>query len=230
MIPFRTSAPTTASPVVTMGLIVANIAVYFYQMGLAGPAANLFIYTFALVPAVYSHPQAALDAGLDPDSYLPLITNTFMHGGPLHLIFNMWTLWLFGGPLESRLGRVGFILFYLFCGALGSLGHLAFNLDSTIPALGASGAIAGVLGGYAWLFPKARISIVQPIFFFPLIFQLPALVYTAVWFGLQIFQGVIEFANRTGEQAGGIAWWAHIGGFAAGLLLVRFYAKRHPAS
>ena len=229
MIPFRTDALSLGSPVITMVLIVANVAVYFYQIGLSPQAELYFVYTYALVPVILTDPTVINQTGLTTNPHLTLITNTFMHGGALHLIFNMWTLWLFGGPLEDRLGHVRFILFYLLCGALGSYGHYYFNALSTIPALGASGAIAGVLGGYTYLFPKARVHIIQPIFFFPLVVRLSALIYTGIWFGLQIFQGTTSLYAQNGKELGGIAWWAHIGGFVGGLILVWLLCrnKRH---
>jgi len=224
MIPFRTTAEAHGSPAATMGLIVANIAVYLYQADLSEQALQKFIYTFALVPAVFAEPGLARQAGFDADNYWPLITNTFLHAGFLHLIFNIWTLWLFGAPVEGRMGSTRFAIFYLASGAVGSTAHLAFNLDSTIPALGASGAVAGVLGAYALLFPKARVALVQPIFFLPIIFHLPAYVFTGVWFGIQILQGFIQLGQDGGQ--GGIAWWAHIGGFAAGLGIA-WYMRAH---
>jgi len=227
MFPFRTTAPSTGSPTVTVALILANVAVFLYQIGLPPEVARQFIYVHALVPAVYSHPEEARMAGLNPNNYLPLITNTFMHSGFLHLIFNMWTLWLFGAPLESRLGWWRFIVIYLLCGIVGSVGHLTFNLNSTIPALGASGSIAGILGGYTLLYPRAKVALVQPIFFFPLLFHLPALVFTGLWFAIQVLSGAAEFGSRPGA-VGGIAWWAHVGGFLAGLGLVWMLGRRTP--
>lgn len=211
-----------------MTFIVANVAVYFYQLGLTPQAELYFIYTYALVPAILSDPTVIEQTGLGTNPYLTLISNTFMHAGALHLILNMWTLWLFGGPLEDRMGRLRFTIFYFLCGAAGSYGHYIFNADSTIPALGASGAIAGVLGGYTYLFPKARVHLVQPIFFFPLIFRLPALAYTVIWFFLQVLEGAVELGTRKEGEVGGIAWWAHIGGFAAGLLLVWILCRATP--
>ena len=217
MIPFRTDAPSHGSPAITMTLIVMNVAVYFYQIGLPPRDEINFIYTFALVPAILSDPAIIEQTGLTTNPYLTHITNTFMHGGALHLIFNLWTLWLFGAPLEDRLGRIRFTLFYLLCGGLGSYGHYFFNAASTIPALGASGAIAGVLGGYAYLFPKARVQIIQPIFFFPLVLRLPALIYTGLWFALQIFQGF--FLLAAAEKR----WAALPGGFISAGLSAGWY-------
>ena len=228
MIPFRTTVPAAASPVMTMGLIVANIAVFFIQLGTPAAAIDEFIYTYALVPAVYSHPEAARQAGLNPANLLPFLSNTFMHGGYLHIIFNMWTLWLFGAPLEDRLGRWRFLLLYLVCGTAGSVAHMAFNLDSTVPALGASGAIAGVLGAFTFLFPRDKVLVVQPVFVLPLVFPLPAIVYTVIWFAIQVWQGASEFMIASGPAAGGIAWWAHIGGFVAGLAAVKFLGRPPP--
>ncbi len=224
MIPFRTTAPCHASPIVTMSLIVANIAVFFIQQGLPPPEAANFIYSYALVPAVYGNPTLAREAGFDPLNVLPFLTNTFMHGGYLHLIFNMWTLWLFGLPVEDRLGPWCFLLFYLGCGLAGSVGHLIFNLESTVPALGASGAIAGMLGGFVRLFPKEKVALIQPIFIFPVLFHLSAVAFTALWFGIQMLQGAFAL---TQDSAGGIAWWAHIAGFAAGLAIAGRLANSH---
>lgn len=228
MIPFRTTAPCHGSPIVTMSLIVANIAVFFVQKGLAPPDAAHFLYNYALVPAVYGSPSLARDAGFNPFNVLPFLTNTFMHGGYLHLILNMWTLWLFGLPVEDRLGPWRFLLFYLTCGLAGSVGHLVFNLDSTIPALGASGAIAGVLAGFVRLFSKEKVALIQPIFIFPVLFHLSAIWFTALWFGIQVLQGAFQL---TQETAGGIAWWAHIGGFVAGFAIAGWLANapRPPA-
>ncbi|MCB2099868.1 MAG: rhomboid family intramembrane serine protease [Rhodobacterales bacterium] len=221
MIPIRTNAPNDGSPVVTMGLILVNLAVFIYQTSLAGRAELDFVLAYALVPKVYSHPLLARQAGLDPSNFLPFITNTFMHGSWLHIAFNMWTLWLFGGPLEEALGKWRFLLVYLLFGLAGSLAHLLANWGSPVPVLGASGAIAGVLGTFTVLYPRARVGILQPIFIFPLLLHVPALLYTAFWFGLQVWEGWASL----GQAGAGVAWWAHIGGFVAGL--AAGYRLRH---
>lgn len=226
MIPFRTTVSTSRSPVVTMSLIVINIVVFFLQLGLPPSGQLRFLYTYALVPAVYVDPALARAVGVDAINFLPLVTNTFMHGGFLHIILNMWTLWLFGVPLEDRLGPWRFLLFYLASGTLGSIAHLIFNLYSVVPALGASGAIAGVLGGFTWLFPRAKIAIVVPVVFIPLIFHWPAPVFTALWFVLQVLQGTA--ALGAGPDTAGIAWWAHIGGFLAGLGIAAWLRPKAP--
>lgn len=229
MFPFRTTVTLHGVPVVTLALIAINVALFLYLTNLPHWQQIEFIYRYALVPAAYSHPAAARAAGIDPEGLLPLISNTFLHGGWLHIIANMWTLWLFGAPVEDRLGKWRFLLLYLACGAAGSITHLAFNLHSPVPALGASGAIAGVLGTFTVLFPTARVALVVPILFYPLIFHLPAMVFTALWFGLQIVQGLTTVAVGA---VGGIAWWAHIGGFALGvavaLRILRLRRRHRP--
>ena len=215
MIPFRTTAPCFRSPVVTVSLIFLNIAVFFFREGLSERAEHAFIVQFALIPAIYGDPAGARAVGLDPGNLLPLLTNTFLHGGYLHLIVNMWTLWLFGLPVEDRLGPGRFVALYLGCGAAGSAAHTLFNLDSAVPALGASGAIAGVLGAFVWLHPRARVAAVVPIIVIPWIFHLPAIFYAGIWFVIQVFEG--WWALGADPAAGGIAWWAHIGGFVAGV-------------
>ena len=219
MIPIRTSVEVQEIPGAVIGLIIANVVVFLVQSGLPTDLAEQFIYHNALVPARYTQPEFASELGLDPGNFLPILTNSFMHGGWLHLIVNMWTLWIFGRALEERLGAPRFVLFYLACGVIASLAHFAFNFYSPVPALGASGAIAGILGGYSLLYPRARIVLVTPVLFFPITYHLPAAVYTAIWFVIQVLQGVAElFAPG---DTGGIAWWAHIGGFLAGLALIR---------
>ncbi len=219
MIPIRTSVQVEEIPGAVVGLIIANVAVFLVQVGLPAELREEFILHNALVPARYTDPELARELALDPGNFLPLLTNGFMHVGWLHLIVNMWTLWLFGRALEERLGAVRFVLLYLVCGAIANLAHLAFNLSSPVPALGASGAIAGVLGGYTLLYPRAKIGLLTLVLFFPTVFELPAVAYTGIWFVFQLVPGIAELFIP--EPTAGIAWWAHIGGFVAGLAVVR---------
>lgn len=216
MIPVRTSVPSRYPALVTYGLIVANVLVFLFQTSLPAEAEEAFIYLHGLVPARYTNPAWAMRVGLPSDDYLPFLTTIFLHGGWLHLILNMWTLWLFGEAVEDRLGHFRYLVFYLACGLAASGAHAFVNADSTIPAVGASGAIAGVTGAYARLFPRSWIVLVVPVLFLPLFFQVPALAYLAFWFLMQVLQGTVGLAL---PDAGGVAWWAHIGGFVAGLLL-----------
>jgi membrane associated rhomboid family serine protease len=216
MLPIQVAVPTRYPPVVTWCLIALNSMVFLFQISLSPSELEAFLNQFALLPARYFGPYADPDPALI--DYLPFFTNMFLHGGFLHLILNMWTLWLFGPTVEDRLGRARYLAFYLACGLFASLAHALFNPTSTIPALGASGAISGVLGGFMLMFPLARLVVVIPILFFPFFFELPAVVFAGFWFVTQVLSGTAELFMAS-SGAGGIAWWAHIGGFVAGVVL-----------
>jgi membrane associated rhomboid family serine protease len=215
MIPIKNTVPNRYPPVVTWTLIAINCAVFLFQIGLGPRELEEFVARFALIPALYFTPYYASNLSLA--DYLPFFTNMFLHGGWLHLIFNMWTLWLFGSTVEDRLGPSRYLAFYLACGVLASVTHAFFNATSTVPALGASGAIAGVMGCYLRLFPWARLIVLVPILFLPFFFEMPAYVFVGLWFLIQVLQGTADlFVSSDG---GGVAWWAHIGGFIAGYAL-----------
>jgi membrane associated rhomboid family serine protease len=223
MIPIRNAVPTRYPPVVTWLLIATNCLVFLLQNSLSPGELEEFLRDFALIPARYTAALAYGDPSLSAIDLVPFFTMMFLHGGWLHLIFNMWTLWLFGTTVEDRLGHGRFLAFYLACGLAASVAHVAFNPTSIVPALGASGAIAGVLGCYMRLFPLARVVVVVPILFIPLFFEVYAFVFVGLWFLIQIFQGTLALVLPS--SGGGVAWWAHVGGFVAGLaigpLLVR---------
>jgi len=216
MFPIKNTVPTRFPPVVTWGLIAVNCAVFLFQISLNPAELEAFLYYFALIPARYFAPLPYGGASGLVD-YLPFITNVFMHGGWLHLILNMWTLWLFGGAVEDRLGHGRYLAFYLLCGTAASFSHAALNPDALVPALGASGAIAGVMGAYVSMFPLARVIVVVPIIFIPLFFELHAVVFVGIWFLIQLLQGTVDLLRPS--TGAGVAWWAHIGGFIAGLVL-----------
>lgn len=215
MIPLRDANPSRTFPLVTVGLIVVNTLVYFYEMGL-GSALNRFILSYGFVPAVYFH-LAHNEPWNLPARFLPMITSMFLHGGLLHLIGNMWTLWIFGDNVEERLGRGRYLLYYLACGLAACYLHYLTGPRSGIPVVGASGAIAGIMGGYFVLFPHARIVTLVPIFIFLQIMTLPAVFFLTFWFFLQLVNGTVASAASFG---GGVAWWAHVGGFIAGALII----------
>jgi len=226
MIPLRDRNPSGSFPAVTLAIILANCFVFLvelYKLQLGPDAVNAFLTRYALVPAevtdVLHHPgsQAATAA------FLPFFTSMFLHGGWLHLIMNMWFLWIFGDNIEDTLGSFRYLFFYLACGLGAAFVHFAVQPSSTAPTLGASGAIAGVLGAYAVLFPGARVVTLVPIFFFFQIVELPALVVLGLWFVLQLLSG--SFAV-TQAASGGTAWWAHIGGFVSGMILVLLLRPR----
>jgi membrane associated rhomboid family serine protease len=216
MIPIRNSVPVRYPATATYGLIGTNVLVFLFQISLPPDAEEAFLYLYGLVPARYTDPVWARQVGLPPDWGLPFVSNMFLHGGWLHLILNMWTLWLFGGAVEDRLGHGRYLVFYLACGVAAGGAHAWVNANSTVPAVGASGAIAGVLGADGRFFPRAWLVLLVPVLFIPLFFEVPALLYVALWFALQVFQGLLD---TIAPEVGGVAWWAHIGGFLAGVLL-----------
>lgn len=218
MIPIRDSIVVRTTPSVVYALIIANVAVFVLQISMTGLVGQRFIYEYALVPLRYANPAWAQYQGLSPNDYFPFVSSFFMHGGLLHILLNMWTLYIFGSSVESRYGSVAFFIFYMACGVAANLTHFYFNASSPVPVLGASGAVAGVMGAYAASFPRARLIMVIPIVFIPLFFELPALSFVVIWFGLQLLQGAVEFFQPS--MGGGIAWWAHIGGFVAGMALL----------
>jgi len=208
MIPIRDTIRSKNYPVVNITIIVLNILLFFIELS-QGEGLNRFIYTYGLVPARYSVPSIS--------SYFSLISFMFLHGGLFHLLGNMWSLYIFGDNVEDRLGSLRYLLFYLLCGFASGLSHLVINWHSQIPTIGASGAIAGVMGAYMILYPKSRILTLIPIFFFFHLVEIPAVFFLGIWF---IFQ-FLSAASTSGQ--GGIAWWAHIGGFIFGIIFLRLF-------
>src|SRR4030081_685710 len=217
MFPIRNALPTRYPPVVTWTLIAVNCAVFLFQIGLSPVEEQLFLSQFALIPARYIDVFAYGDINLSLADIVPFFTMMFLHGGLLHLILNMWTLWLFGPSIEDRLGYGRYLAFYLVCGLAASLAHVLVNPVSIVPALGASGAIAGILGCFMRLFPLARIVVIVPILFIPLFVEVHAFVFIGLWFLLQLFQSTMGLLLPS--SSGDVAWWAHVGGFLAGFTL-----------
>ncbi|HYD14911.1 MAG TPA: rhomboid family intramembrane serine protease [Hyphomicrobium sp.] len=219
MIPTHNTIPYTARPTATWSIIGVCVAAFLYQLSLSQTGAEAFISDYALVPARFTDAAWAPAHGLSRFDPAPILTSMFLHGGVLHIASNLWTLWIFGPALEDRLGSGRFLALYLLSGFAASVLHIIFNWGSAVPALGASGAIAGVIAAYARRFPYAWVNILQPVGFLPLFFFMPALLFAGLWFASQIFQAAGSIALTSG--AGGIAWWAHIGGFVAGWFLIR---------
>lgn len=218
MFPLRDSVSRTHTPWVVWTIIAVNAAAFLYQLGLSERGLQWFLYQHALVPLRYFSPGWAVGNGLSPADLTPFVTNTFLHGGWLHIILNMWTLYIFGPALEDRLGPARFAALYLAAGVAASVLHALFNAASPIPVLGASGAIAGVIAAYAVRFPFAWVRVLVLIVFIPLFFSIPAMLFAGIWFLTQVIQGTSElFMPFAGS---GIAWWAHIGGFLAGWALM----------
>jgi membrane associated rhomboid family serine protease len=216
MIPIRDTVPSKNHPVVTTAIISVNVVVFLYQLTL-GPGIDRFIFTFGLVPSRYfvPHVSAYFSSG---EQALALISYMFLHGGFWHLLGNMWSLYIFGDNVEDRLGSVRYLIFYLLCGTASGLTHLYLNPYSNIPTIGASGAIAGVMGAYFLLYPTSKILTLIPIVFIPLFFEIPSFVFLGIWF-------LIQFISAAGssQASGGIAWWAHVGGFLSGMLFLKLF-------
>lgn len=220
MLPVRDTLTPSGVAVATWSLIVLNGLVFAYELTLTSDQLQVLFYLLGFVPARYTNPLWSDHVGLDPTPW-PLVTSMFLHGDWVHLLANMWTLRIFGDDVEDELGPSRFLLFYLVCGLVATLVHGLANAGSTVPTVGASGAISGVLAAYLFRFPSARLVVVIPIVVIPLLFEVPALAYLLFWFATQLLGGVV--GDLGGGDAGGIAWWAHLGGFAAGALLHRFF-------
>ena len=218
MIPLRDTVPSNTIPVVNYLLIGLNGVVFLFELSL-GRHLDTFILHYGLVPARFlDHLHSE---GLR--AIIPVFTSMFLHGGWLHLVGNMLFLYIFGDNVEDRFGHFRYLVFYLVAGLAAAATQVHFNADSGIPMVGASGAIAGVLGAYVFLFPTARVVTLIPIFFFFQIVELPAYLFLGIWFFMQMVSGVLSLG--IGGDAGGIAWWAHVGGFAAGAALFPFLRK-----
>ena len=203
MIPLRDVIPSRTTPYCTIALIVINVLVYLFEMGLDEPSLNAFTLYFGLVPAAFS--------------WVAVLTSMFVHGGLLHVGGNMLFLWIFGDNVEDRMGHGRFVVFYLLCGAAAALAQTATSPESVVPMVGASGAVAGVMGAYFVLYPRSRIVTLVFLGIFVQGLEIPAIVFLGLWFVLQFISGVGSIAAATGgEPAGGIAFWAHVAGFVAG--------------
>jgi membrane associated rhomboid family serine protease len=215
-IPLKDLNPHKTYPVVNTLLILTNVIVFLFQLTLTPSQYKVFLLTNATIP---SHINGLLSGHISPEAaLLPLLTSMFLHGGLAHIAGNMLFLWIFGDNVEDYFGHFPYLLFYIFCGVGSDLLHIAFNFNSSVPALGASGAISGVMGAYILLYPRAQVLTLVLVFFLPI----PAFIILGYWFLLQFLAGV----SSVGAAAtGGVAWWAHIGGFLLGMIITAFSAS-----
>ena len=216
MIPLKDDNPTRGVPYVTIGLIAINIAIYVFQRILGQKIGEVFILKTAAIPYEIMSLKDVSPANFLPPPFT-LFTSMFVHGGFFHVFWNMLFLWIFGDNIEDRLGKIKFIIFYLLTGIAASMTHVAMNPDSAIPLIGASGAIAGILGAYIVLYPGAKVLTLLFFFFFVQVVKIPAIIFLGIWFLTQILNI---------GAGGGIAWYAHIGGFVAGVILIFVFDKR----
>jgi membrane associated rhomboid family serine protease len=214
MIPLRDTVQTRSYPVVNNVLIGLNVLVFLLQLQ-QGAAGERFVYIFGLVPARYTNPQISAYFST-PYQLFSFLSFMFLHGGFWHLLGNMWSLYIFGDNVEDRLGHLRYLVFYLICGFASGLSHLLLNLNSNVPTIGASGAIAGIMGAYFILYPRSKILTLIPIFFIPYFLEIPAYFFLGFWF-------IFQFISAAGShgQISGVAWWAHIGGFIFGIIFLK---------
>jgi membrane associated rhomboid family serine protease len=211
MFPLKDTQPSYSRPVVTIVLIAINILVFLFEFSLPGYSRSALIQMYGLTP--------------DHFRLTTLVTSMFLHGGWMHVLGNMLYLWVFGNRLEDALGHAKFLAFYMLCGVAAAVAQVLLNPYSTLPMVGASGAIAGVMGAYLLKFPGARILTLVFVFFFVTTFEIPAVILLGYWFVIQLFSGLGSFA-KTNLSDGGVAWFAHVGGFLAGMILVKVMGTR----
>ena len=217
MIPLYDTTRTRTFPLVNLGLILLNALVFLIEIRMAPSVLRSFIFIWGLVPASFLS---------DPGGkWQTIFSSMFLHGGWFHIISNMWVLYIFGDNVEARLGKLRYLIFYLLSGVAAALLQAYVRPASAEPMIGASGAIAGVLGAYLILFPGSRIASLVPILFILTIVEVPALIFLVFWFIMQLYSGLFMI---NGGAESGIAWWAHIGGFLFGMLVVVFFARRRP--
>ncbi|MDD4916066.1 MAG: rhomboid family intramembrane serine protease [Methylococcales bacterium] len=227
MIPIRDSIPCNTRPVVTWAIMAICAVVFLAMVWMPDRMAQHFLSLYGMVPIRYSNPRWAYDYGLPPDHYLSFLTSLFLHGGWLHIGINMIFLWIFADNIEDLMGHYRFLVFYILCGLIATYTQWYFSQNLVVPVVGASGAIAGVLGAYFFRFPEAKVLFVLPIFFFPLIFEIPAIAFLGFWVIMQL-QEVFDAAMFGGGASS--AWWSHLGGFAAGAILHPLFISRTPAT
>jgi membrane associated rhomboid family serine protease len=239
MLPLKDDAPRITTPYITYFLLISNIVVFFFELSLQHSGQlNSFLMQFGIVPAKF---EILLSRGGEvphalisqfnaryiswPDVLVPIVTSMFLHGGWWHVTSNMWALYIFGDNVEDHLGHGLYLVFYLLSGIAGAVVHIVFNLNSTLPTLGASGAIAGIMGAYFVLFPSARVLTLVP-FFFVFFLWLPAWIFVGYWFLVQFLSGAASAFAANTANTGGVAVWAHVGGFLSGIALIKILPSR----
>ena len=219
MVPLNDDNPTRITPYITYIFITVNVLVFIHEMSLNQPQLNSFFQLYALVPEELTASFNGVSVNQPVPEWLTLISSQFLHGGFMHVAGNMLFLWVFGNNIEDRLGHFKYVIFYITCGILAALAQWFFSMQSGVPSLGASGAIAGVMGAYIIRFPRARILTLVPLGFFITTIRIPAVFFLGFWFVQQAISGVTSLGATSDIDTGGIAYWAHAGGFVFGVLL-----------
>jgi rhomboid family protein len=216
MIPLRDVIPSRTTPYITVTIIVINAVAWFFELSLPREVLPAFLQTYGVVPAEFSAPT--------------LITSMFLHGSWSHVLGNMWYLWIFGDNVEDRMGHTRFVIFYLLCGIVAAFGQIAINPQSTLPTIGASGAIAGVMGAYFVLYPHSRVLTLIPLIIIFEVIELPAIVLLGFWFLMQLFSAGTVAITAATHGSGGVAFMAHVAGFLSGVIGVFAFRKRQEPS
>jgi len=229
MIPIRDDQPRFSTPYVTYFIIALNLVVFFFELSVGAQsqrALNSLIGQFGVVPLHFDRALAGSGRYNLAGESITILTSMFLHGGWLHVIGNMWFLWIFGDNIEDHVGHFPYLIFYLVSGFAASITHILLNYGSNVPSVGASGAIAGVMGAYFVLYPKARVLTLVPLIIFFTFWWLPAWIFLGYWFLLQFLSGTATSIAVTSSGSGGIAFWAHVGGFVAGIMLIKVLPER----
>src|SRR5947209_10824603 len=226
MIPIRDDTPTYSTPYINHLVIALNALVFLFEITLSPPVREAFVYQFGVEPVRVLAAVGLGNAYAPQPSVFPLLTSMFLHAGWLHLIGNMWCVYIFGDNSEDYLGHFNYLVFYLASGIGASAVHILLNSNSTLPSVGASGAIAGVMGAYFLLFPAGRVLMLVPLLFFFTFIWLPAWIVLGYWFVLQFLGGAATSITTAGRQSGGVAFWAHVGGFVVGLAMIKLLPQR----
>jgi len=229
MIPIRDDQPRFSTPYVTFFIIALNVVVFLFELSVGAQsrgALNNLVDQFGVVPLHFQRALAGSTRFNLAGQSITILTSMFLHGGWLHIIGNMWFLWIFGDNIEDHVGHFPYLIFYLVSGFAASITHIALNLGSNVPSVGASGAIAGVMGAYFVLYPKARVLTLVPLIIFFTFWWLPAWIFLGYWFLLQFLSGSATAIAATSQNTGGVAFWAHVGGFVAGIVLIKILPER----
>ena len=227
MIPLKDDTPRFSTPYVTYFLIALNTIIFLYELlGFVPQARNQFMFQFGMVPARITGLMSGAHHVSPETALLPILTSMFLHASWLHLIGNMWVLWIFGDNIEDYLGHFPYIVFYLVCGLAAAVTHTLLNAGSVMPTVGASGAIAGIMGAYFVLYPRAKVLTLVPLIVIFTFWWLPAWIVLGYWFAIQFFSGAATAVAVSSRTAGGIAFWAHVGGFVAGIVLIKLFPAR----
>jgi membrane associated rhomboid family serine protease len=226
MIPIRDDTPRYSTPYITYCLIALNVLVFVFELSLNGSSRNALMFQLGFVPARFAYALSGARPGGAEVAVLPIFTAMFLHASWLHLIGNMWVLWIFGDNIEDYLGHFKYIVFYLAGGVAAAILHTLLNWGSRLPSVGASGAIAAVMGAYLILYPRARVLTIVPLIIFFTFWWLPAWIVLGYWFVLQFLSGAATAVAATSQTTGGVAFWAHVGGFVAGIVMIKVFPAR----